>query len=841
MLQQHLQMSLFCFHYLKRLALDTISQDSQAASIAALTGFYGFFDYATAHWDYHSLQYVCQASLRGTALSTEEGSGRSLSMAWIDFANRFPVRHESLPKAPSGDDAPLHDSKSQPDPPETVDAEGESCNIQEVFKDWTLTRRSTEFERLAISVRQVIQQTSQVLNTLKDREKAIYLSLNGPFRPKCSRRHCLHFNTGFKSEAELLLHVTWHEMAFKCPHAGCHAWLAGFPTRVLLERHLKRVHPAIEPEERLFPVKPRSRTLEEACRLGDMEFVRSFSVTAFEEANMPAIHRAMNAAARERHHAICVHLTQLGANPYTTEHQNYFAPSSSAISVIQTSIRLGDLELFSALRGAAQKKHEIAFIEEPLALLECILDALESPFAHFLTSVLDWNDRRTMPLTLDKILQHACVETQRQTLGRDDLSYTKGRPLIESLSVEKTLQTLISSELERHRKCGQSQELCYEQVLVAPDVNGWSLLHRFCGGNHEHASQASQAVRFLLTRLRPEDIQRHNFEGHPPLFTAMENKFRCGGTALGDQAKIIRSFFEHDLEGAKNTRDAAGHAPLEFAFRHGTLEIFPLVFELCGADYEAVHLYDVFAIPSDRGLEKIILAIGIDRVDKRIRKAARLTPREMLGFMNLLRDLNLEPDVIEMLSSLVIHLSRGTSNNSYVDGIVVLKEVLRGVDPAPMRFLLSLGASDRMLGVFRQELKLLHPAQLRKLLFICLEANTNRMDVAKLLLTQHKLDLQSTGPEENLPVIEELTSRKDLDPGIVPLLLRNGGYRDLSSREAQDRVIAALSHNLYGTEKDKARYSDEMRDYVDSLLKIAIDKGYGEFEASLNYIRGCFR
>lgn len=831
-------MSLFCFQYLTRLACDTVSQDNKTADVAALTGFYGFFDYAAAHWDHHSLQYVRQASLRETTLSTEEASENSLYVTWIEFSKRFSGRHESLPEVSSGHDAPLDDSKSHSDHPETVDAEGESCNIQEVFKDWNLTRRSTEFESLATSVRRIMQQT--VLDTLKDREKAVYLSLNGPFRPKCSRRHCLHFNTGFESEAELSLHIPWHEMAFKCPHAGCHAWLAGFPTNVLLQRHLKRVHPAIDSEGRLFPVKSRTRTrtLEEACRLGDMDFVRSFPVSVFEETDMPALHRAVNAAARQGHHAICVHLTQLGANPYTTEHQDYLTPSSDAISAIQMSIRLGDLELFSALRGATRETHEIAFIEDPLALLECILDALESPSALFLTSVLDWNGRRTMPFTLDRILLYACLLTQRQELGRRDLSFIKRRVLIESSSVQERLQTLISSELERHRKCGQSPELCYEQVLVAPDFNGWSLLHRLCGGAHERAP--SEAVTFLLTRLRQEDIQRHNLKGHPPLFTAMKT-FRFGATELGDQAKIIRSFFEHDLEGTKNTRDAHGYGPLEFAFKHGTLETFSLVFEFCCTDYKAVHLYDVFAILTDRGLEKIILATGIDRVDKRIRMAARLNPREMRGFMCLLMDLNIELDIIKMLKSLISHLPMGTSNDLHVDGIVVLQEVLRGVDLAPVRFLLSIGASDKVFERCRPQLEVLGPANLRKLLFICLEPNTNRLDVAKLLLTQYKLDLENTGPEENRPVIDYLTSRKDTDPEIISLLQRYGGYRDLSSKETRDRVLVALSHNLYVTEKEEAQYPDEMRDYVDSLLQIANKEGYDEFVASLNYIRRCFR
>lgn len=834
MAQQHMQMSLFCFQYLARTAFDMVSQDTKVAATIALTGFYGFFDYAAAHWDHHSLRYVLGASSRRSALPGEKGLVKLLSAAWMDFVKRFCGENESQLETSSEHEVSSDIPVPQSVPPDILDTEGESCNIQETFKDWSSTRQSTEFEKLAKSLHQIMQHTD--FGTLGDREKAVYLSLNGPFRHKCSRRDCLHFNTGFECEAELSQHISWHEMAFKCPHTGCHAWLAGFPTDALLQRHLKRAHPDIDSEERLFPVKPRSRprTLEDACRLVDIELVRSLSVPVSTEADMRAANRALRTAAGDGHITICMILTQKGANPYATEHHHRFGPPSVAISVIQMSIRLGDLELFSALHGAAREHHEIAFIEDPSALLECILDALKSPIPQFLTAVLAWNGRRVMPFTLDQILVHAGVESQRQEYGQRELSCSTRPVLIEHRSVQERLRTLISTELERYRRCGQSPELCYERILVAPDINGWSLLHRLCGGNHEHT--CFEAVRFLLTRLRPEDIRRYNLKGNPPLFTAMENRFRSEGTALDAQANIIRSFFEHNLDDAKKTQNAAGHGPLEFAFRYGALETFPLVFELCGTDYNAVQLYDIFAIRTEHGLGKISLAVGLDHVDKRIRMAARLTPGEMRGFICLLTDLNIEPDVIKMLQSLIRQQLPHKAT-----GVLTLNDILQSIDPTPVRFLLSLQGADRLLERYQPELKILESAQLRKLLFVCLEAKINRLDIAKLLLTQHKLDLQSTGPTENQPVIEELAVRRDMDPEIVSQLKRYGGYRDLSTKADQDRVIAALGHNLYVSKEEETRYPDELRGYVESLLQVANSEGYHEFAASLNYIRRSFR
>lgn len=839
-------MSLFCFQYLTSSAFDMMSRGSKTVGTAGLTGVYGLFDYAAAHWDHHSLQFVRQASLSKSTPLTEEFLRKTLSMAWKGFVKKFSVGHGTLPEARSDSEVPLETSQSQFIAPDAVDTESDSYNIQEIFSDWNSTRRSSEFESLAVSLRLTMQQTD--LRTLEDREKAVYFSLNGPLRPKCSRRACVHFNTGFESEAELALHSQWHEMAFKCPHAGCYAWLAGFPTSALLQTHLRRVHPVIDSEERLFPIKTRnnhwnetrsqSQTLEEACRLGDIELVRSFPIPTSTEADLLAANKLLLTVARERHLAICVYLTQLGANPYFVE-DSYGNGDGVYNSAIRHSILSGDLDLFSALRGAARQHHEIAFIEAPLALLECILDALVSSNPQILAGVLAWNGRRTVPFTLDKILLRTCVKTQRREY--EYFWRPSTRPvIIEQPNFEERFQILISSELERHKKFGQPPELCHEQVLIAPDVRGWSNLHRLCGGDQQHTSV--EAVRFLLAKLRSEDIWRQDSEGNPPLFIAMENKFRLEETALKDQVNIIRSFFGHDSDAAKNTRNAAGHGPLEFAFRHGTPETFPLVFELCGTDYSVMQLCNVFAQPADRGLHKISLAVGIDRVDERIRMAARLTSGQMHHFIYLLDHLNSEPEIAKMLQSLVHHLPP-TKSSEPVNGISrrALRYILASPDPRSIRFLFSLKGTNRIVERCLQQLDVVAPARLRKMLFVSLEVQNTQCGVARILLTQRELGLEDTGPEELRPVIEELAARRDMDPEIVSLLKRRGWCWDLSSIEARDRIIQTLGHNIYASEQSEGQYPSELRRYVDSLVQYADSEGYQDFAASLHYLRQCFR
>lgn len=827
MLEQHKQMSLFCGQYLTRSAFDMVNRDNDIVGTTALTGFYGFFDYAAAHWDHHLLQYVRQASASKTTPLTEKWLEESLSTTWTEFVERFRDGHESQSETLPEHDVLMHTSAQQA-VPRTVDTKGDSCNIQGILRDWSATQRSTEFERLAAFIRQGVQQTD--LSILGDREKAIYLSLNGPFRHKCTRRVCVHFNTGFESEAELSQHIQWHEMTFKCPHMGCYACLTGFPTSALLQSHVKRVHPAIDPERKLFPVKSRSppRSLLEACRLGDLERVRYFGSESMipedSDVTVARANRALYTAVRNKQLAVCVYLMQLGADPYMIPlHMN---PDGRRECPVQMSIKLGDYELFSALLNAAHKQKKLSVMEKPTFFLDCVLDALGSPISQFLVDLLVWDGRRTVPLTLENVLLHACMENSRAV----DERCVK----FDNHDVQRGLQVMISSEMERYRKSGQSLELCYEKVFIASDSIGRSLLHRLCGDNL--GFPLSEAVKFLLGKLRPEDSRLYDSIHDPPLFTAIAS---VGGNALTDQLDIIRIFFENDLDGAKNTRNHAGDSPLEFAFKRGAPDIFSLVFELCGTDYSAAQLYDILGYTGGDALRKIISTVGLDHVDKRIRMATRLSGGVVNRFIYLLTDLNSEPEVIKMLKSLVTHLTRETASVWPVNDVPELSIILRSNNRRPADFLLSLKEADKILERFHTELSSVEPVHLRKLLFASLDAKTNRCDVAKTLLTRYELDLESTGPGENCPDVHELAARPDMDPTIIPLLQQMGWYREfISSGVMQDRVIQTLEDNLMASSRARGQHPEGMRESAEKDCQDVDSKKDSVFVPSLEYIRG---
>lgn len=804
MVQQHMHMSLFCFQYLTSSAFDMVRNDSKTTRTHALTGFYGFFDYAAAHWDYHSFQYVRQASLRPATVLAKEELDESLSTAWMKFVKRFCNSHEPLLGTMSDYEGPVDNSVEQFTNPCTVDTEVESCTIQDTFRDWGSTRTSTEFQSLAKSIHHIMRQT--YLGTLEDREKTVYVSLNGPFRSKCSRRTCVHFHAGFESEVDLSLHTSWHEMAYKCPHTGCYAWSAGFRTDASLQVHLKRMHPATDSEKELFPVKPRRspRTWREACRLGDIESLRTFSIPMSTHEHMLLASRVLIRAVRDGHFSICVHLTQQGANPYISLKAWSFSSS------VQKSIRLGDLDLFSALRSAAHEKHESAFIEEPTAFLECILEALESPIPQFIVSLFAWNSRRTVPLTLDTILLRGGDKTQ--------------------------LDTLLLSEWARYRKGGSSPEDFYEQVLIAPDAEGRSVLHRLCGGDPEYP--ASGAVKLLFTKLKPGDTRRRDVEGNPPLFTALKNSYGCSDESLDDHKTIIRSFFWNDLDGAETTRNASGIGTLEFAFRYATLQIFSLVFELCGADYRVLHSLHSRNFRPGYTFEQILEAVGI--VGKS-RMAAELSPEQAKGFADLLLDLDIEPESLDVLMHHQPQSVMRARHEPFHDASDTLRAILQPGNPSATKFLSNLKGAERFFEKHQSHIGTLGLAELRKLLFVCLEPEAAWYDTAKTLLTDHNLDLDNIRPEEYCPDIRELAARQGMDPEVISLLKRYEGYREYSFKEMQDQVIQTLGDSSLVSETAGARSAEGLTDYVQSLIQNADPKRDREFVTSLEYIRRCLQ
>lgn len=504
------------------------------------------------------------------------------------------------------------------------------------------------------------------------------------------------------------------------------------------------------------------------------------------------------------------------------------------------SIRHGELDSFSAMRNAACEDYQSAFIEEPVVLSECILDALESPVPQFLESVLELNGLRTVPLTLDNILLCASGKTWRQDHrpGTRQLYFTERPVLFEDRIVQQGLHNLVLSEFERYRKRGQSQEYCYGEVLVAPDADGWSLLHRLCGGSPGYT--VSGAVKFLLTELKPEDVKRHDSKGNPPLFTALQRTFHWEGAALDDQARVVQSFFEFDPDGSKRTRNAAGHGPLGFAFTHATFQILPLIFELCGANYSVVQFEDSPELQTHSEFERRSPVFRLDCKGERLQVAVKDGFLEIDRFIRWLTDLDSEPEVLNMLQSLILDRPQEGTRGDFVNGVTKSSDTLQTDHRKAAKVLLTLRGAEKLPKNCRPKLEDLGKTQLRKLLLGLLRASINRFDIGNFLPTQHQSDLKSTDPEENCRDVHEQAARHNMGPQIISLMRLHGGHTDFSSRETQEELLKMVRDNIFTSKEAGIDYPEDLKKYVEVLIQYADAAGDCHFAASLEYVRQCF-
>ncbi|KAK7716892.1 hypothetical protein SLS64_002499 [Diaporthe eres] len=286
------------------------------------------------------------------------------------------------------------------------------------------------------------------------------------------------------------------------------------------------------------------------------------------------------------------------------------------------------------------------------------------------------------------------------------------------------------------------------------------------------------------------------------------------------KANIIRSFFQHDPEGAKQTRDAAGHGPLWVAFKHAKFEILLLVLELCGAYYSALQSGDALALKTDCGPEKIHMVFGLDCGDESIRVVVELDLGEIDRFICWSTGTQSVPEDHKMLQSLILNLPRETSTVDSDNSVPTSNNILRPGNTKPAKVLLSIEAAEKLPERCRPELGSLGRTQLRKLLTGSLRAKLDRFDIVKLLSHANEPGLLPEGR----------------GPKIVSMLRQDGGYADLS-RETRAQLIQTLEDNFAFAKEAGTQDLDGLNEYVETLIQYADAAEDWKLVASLKSVR----
>ncbi|KAH7330241.1 hypothetical protein BKA65DRAFT_55430 [Rhexocercosporidium sp. MPI-PUGE-AT-0058] len=222
---ENAKMALFCTQYLTSTPFQ-ISLESKIQT-CALTGYYGFHDYAVAFWWHH----VDKAVDISEDLPLE--TFRSVLKSVAKLLRKSQSKREN----------------SRDDP-------GDLETIVKQFRE--LPRNSRDRQKVLgpLGIEISTGLVRDAIEALRSKEiHSNTIPLYGPIRYKCPKPWCQLFATGFVEAGQRKDHVNEHERPFRCDTEGCFQAEIGFSTGYGLRQHIKKHH--TEPEIVLFPKSTR--------------------------------------------------------------------------------------------------------------------------------------------------------------------------------------------------------------------------------------------------------------------------------------------------------------------------------------------------------------------------------------------------------------------------------------------------------------------------------------------------------------------------------------------------------------------------------------------------------
>ncbi|KAL7952230.1 hypothetical protein V8C34DRAFT_310184 [Trichoderma compactum] len=292
----------------------------------ALTGFYGFLDYAVAFWHHHFKR----------AINSESGANSDL-------------RAEALRLGKAVLDIW---ASSQPQDQQVGNQVSEQPAQSNIEQQYQAASDIHGIHKSIISIRKAIEAID--LSSLPEGHRTSFLELDGIAKFKCPNLRCMKFSTGFCDEHDRDLHVRAQERPFKCLVDGCHARVIGYSTSQALNAHSKRFHDENSETTLSFPKQLGTEVsaMHAAARQRNLALVKALH-TAGIPLNLPIKPGGgltpMVLAARNGHGNICAYLARQGVNGCKPTYAN-ISPAAEAICGSQGHLEelLKDLELEQA-------------------------------------------------------------------------------------------------------------------------------------------------------------------------------------------------------------------------------------------------------------------------------------------------------------------------------------------------------------------------------------------------------------------------------------------------------------------------------------------------------------
>nr|RBR00802.1 hypothetical protein FVER53263_11046 [Fusarium verticillioides] len=276
LLEEHIDMALFCCQYLSSRPFTTSKSQDISADIHS--GYFGFLDYAAAHYAAH-VHEVAAPHVSTDSVSNLEPVKESVKTAAFDLAK----------------------------------AHGKEASVE-----------TGEIAKAAENLHLAIQDNVLVVRNLisLQREKSetdVFGATEGPIRHKCPKIKCAKFSTGCPNKAALKEHLAVHERPFRCPHSDCFGHRIGYPSSERLESHNEAFHQSESRVKTVFPsdLQTGEWNIHEACKAGNLDEVKRFRCEGSDlKRVLPKIGSPLCAAVEAGHGGICQYLVDNGVDPF---------------------------------------------------------------------------------------------------------------------------------------------------------------------------------------------------------------------------------------------------------------------------------------------------------------------------------------------------------------------------------------------------------------------------------------------------------------------------------------------------------------------------------------------
>ncbi|RKK72205.1 hypothetical protein BFJ69_g10339 [Fusarium oxysporum] len=538
LLQEHIDMALFCCRYLSSRSFTTGKSQSISADIHS--GYFGFLDYAAAHYTVHIQE------AEASEISTDSAPKlESVKAAAVDLVK-----------------ANCKDAKEA-----AIDAE--------------------ESDKVAQGLNLAIQDNVLVVRTLiglqrEKSETAIFDATEGPLRYKCHKIQCSKFATGCSSEATLKRHLAVHERPFRCPHTDCFAHTVGYASPKRLKSHNEAFHQSVSRAKAVFPadLETGEWSLYEACKAGNLDEVKRFHR---EGANLyftlPKTVSPLCAAVEAGHGHVCKYLVDSGVNPLRRASREMASRTPIVAAIYRERLEILDFFLRSGNgpddRGLAEVIARAIHADRPAALKMVL--AARQPRDHedmiklVPVEILSQTDLRSFRIdshSMDATLIHAWFQYVKPEFYNE-----KGAFIAPSDRSEYKIwgDTFFREHRFLHRAVSRRchsfatflMDIGSEDYLQVQDHNGETALHdcirKVCQGD-------CSSCMYLVQRLlqcgggRLANIPSNN--GELPAHTAMMRNI--------SQA-ALRAILNNT--GDINHRDNSGESPLHKAMSADGLRV----------------------------------------------------------------------------------------------------------------------------------------------------------------------------------------------------------------------------------------------------------------------------